>query len=93
MTWLTESNTHLNSPQVQESEMAVEVVKHGAEQGFPFHLIFNNGTQKLTREAAVELKNNLARVLNDTCTHKGYEFSKHGRRCFKCGNVVVDFGD
>lgn len=27
------------------------------------------------------------------CTHEGYAFTKHGRRCSTCGASMVDFGD
>ena len=27
------------------------------------------------------------------CDHPGYDFSKHGRRCHICGQLVTDFGD
>lgn len=27
------------------------------------------------------------------CQHKGWNWNKHGRCCFNCGEAVVDFGD
>lgn len=27
------------------------------------------------------------------CEHVGYDFDKHGRCCFDCGEVMIDFGD
>jgi len=27
------------------------------------------------------------------CTHEGYNFKQHGRRCHKCGETLTDFGD
>lgn len=27
------------------------------------------------------------------CKHLGWDWEKHGRRCFNCGTFVVDFGD
>lgn len=30
---------------------------------------------------------------SEKCVHEGWSFNEHGRRCHKCGEFLVDFGD
>lgn len=32
-------------------------------------------------------------LLADDCSHPGWNFKDHGRTCFACGKIVMDFGD
>lgn len=57
--------------------------------------IENNNCCSPCREAALVAMRALAEShpLKNKCDHVGYSFEQHGRRCHKCGEELVSFGD
>lgn len=57
-----------------------------------FHSLYENYGDFTTVMNQI-LEEHLDRMQKKHCMHEGWSYDKDGRRCRKCGETVVDFGD